>query len=178
MRWASADKKAFNDPIISKSWEKFCPNNFSMIELQARNMDYGIFIPRVPELQTLYRLAIFNGNNSDSSGGPTPGEQAAGWYILLFNYICDNVRKLVASLQLRSRSLTHRMCQMFKIRCSRVLVWMNIGRLIANNFQETAQKLWSSTFLGGVERVHDVTDKIIHLSRKIGISFQCCDFQV
>lgn len=53
-------------------------------------MDYGIFIPRVPELQTLYRLAIFNGNNSDSSGGPTPGEQAAGWYILLYNYVTIN----------------------------------------------------------------------------------------
>ena len=109
MRWASAsaDKKAFNDPIISKSWEKFCPNNFSMIELEARNMDYGIFIPRVPELQTLYRLAIFNGNNSDSSGGPTSGEQAAGLYILLYNYVTMpmqcNVRKLVASLQLWSR---------------------------------------------------------------------------
>ena len=92
MRWASAsaDKKAFNDPIISKSWEKFCPNNFSTIELQARNMDYGIFIPCVPELQTLYRLAIFNGNNSDSSGGPTSGEQAAGWYILLYNYVTIN----------------------------------------------------------------------------------------
>ena len=151
-----------------------------MIELQARNMDYGIFIPRVPELQTLYRLAIFNGNNSDSSGGPTPGEQAAGWYILLFNYVTMqcNVRKLVASLQLWSRSLTHRMCPMFKIRCPRDFVWMNIGRLIANNFQETAQKLWSSTFLGAVERVQDVTDKILHLSRKIGICFQCCDFQV
>ena len=86
--------------------------------------------------------------------------------------------KRFASLQLWSRYMTHRMCQMFRIRCPRVFVWMNIGRLIANNFQETAQKLWSSTFLGGVERVHDVTDKILHLSRKIGISFQCCDFQV
>ena len=144
LRWAFADKKAFDDPIISKSWEKFCPNNFSMIELQARNMDYGIFIPAFlssrlcadsPFLMEIIQIPpVVQHQASRRQGGTSH---------CIIMWQC-NVRKLVASLQLWSRYLRHRMCQMLKIRCPRGNEYWKINRKqLSGNCTKTVKQHFS-----------------------------------